>query len=93
MLYKSALRINIKNQISKIKNLESNHMNKKTISIHEMQAQASKIIKDVEAGSSYQVMRYSKPVARIISEKEYQCLTGECRGCVQDLVKNLKLNK
>jgi len=61
-----------------------------TISVHEMQAKASKVIKDVEAGQEYQIMRYSKPVARIISEEEYKCLTGECRGCVQELVAELK---
>jgi len=67
-------------------------MNKKlqTISIHEMQAKASKVIKDVEAGEEYQIMRYSKPVARIISEEEYKCLTGECRGCVKQLVDKLQ---
>lgn len=61
-----------------------------TISVHELQAKASKVISDVEAGNEYQIMRYSKPIARIISEQEYHCLTGECRGCVQDLVKQLK---
>lgn len=66
-------------------------MNKiNTISIHELQAKASKVIKDVEQGKTYRVMRYSHPTAVIVSEQEYQCLSGECRGCVQDLVKNLR---
>ena len=63
----------------------------KNININILQAEASKVIKDVEAGKVYKIMRYSNPVAVLISQDEYECLTGECRGCVKELVK--KLNK
>ena len=62
----------------------------KTINVNELQSGASKVIKDVQEGKSYQVMRYSEPAAYIISSEEYQCLTGECRGCVKDLLTQIK---
>lgn len=62
----------------------------KNININILQSEASKIIKEVELGKTYKIMRYSKPKAVLLSVKEYECLTGECRGCVKDLVKKLK---
>lgn len=63
------------------------------ININELQAGASRVVKEVEAGKTYKIMRYSKPVAVLVSAEEYECLTGECRGCVQDLVRDLKKEK
>lgn len=67
--------------------------NTQTINVNELQAKASKVIRNVEAGKTYKIMRYSKPVAVLVSAEEYECLTGECRGCVQDLVRKLKNKK
>ncbi len=64
--------------------------NQKTVTVNKLQSDVSKIIKDVEKGQTYHVMRYSKPVAVVISPDEYECLTGECRGCVKQLVAELK---
>lgn len=62
----------------------------KTISVHQLQAKASKVVKEVNEGQTYHIMRYSKPVAVLMSQKEYECLTGECRGCVKQLMNELK---
>lgn len=68
-------------------------INKKTVTVNKLQSEVSKIIKDVEKGGTYEVMRYSKPVAVLISKDEYECLTGECRGCVKQLMDQLKNKK
>lgn len=65
----------------------------KSISVHELQAKASQVVKDVSLGYTYHVMRYSKPTAVLISQEEYDCLTGKCRGCVKELVDDLKKSK
>lgn len=65
----------------------------KTVTVNKLQSEVSKIIKDVEKGNTYEVMRYSKAVAVLISKEEYECLTGECRGCVRQLVDELKTKK
>lgn len=61
----------------------------KTISTNKLQTELSKAIKEVEAGEIYQVNRYSKPVAYLVSKEEFEKLaTGsECKKCVQDLRK------
>ncbi len=66
---------------------------RKSVTINKLQSGVSKIIKDVEKGNTYQVMRYSKPVAVLVPQEEYECLTGECRGCVRSLVDELNLQK
>jgi prevent-host-death family protein len=62
-----------------------------SVSVYKLQSQVSKIIREVEKGNVCQVMRYSKPVAVIMSHAEYKCLTNECRGCVRELVNELNL--
>ncbi len=62
----------------------------KTINVNQLQAKASQVVKDVENGKTYTIMRYSQPVAVLLSQEQYECLTGECRGCVQELVEKLK---
>lgn len=64
--------------------------NIKSVNINILQAQASQIVKDVEKGKTYKIMRYSQPVAVLMSQEQYECLTGECRGCVQQLVDKLQ---
>lgn len=62
---------------------------KNTISVHELQAKASKVVKEVSEGKTYHIARYSKPTAVIISEDEYNCLTNGCRGCMKDMMQEL----
>lgn len=62
----------------------------KTINVNELQSGASKILHDVETGSIYEVMRYSEPVAVVLSYKNYLGLKGNCQKCVEDLRKLVK---
>lgn len=57
----------------------------KNINVNELQAEISKILKDVQRGSTYEVMRYSKPIAVVLSYDKYLKLQGECKRCVEDL--------
>ncbi len=65
-------------------------MANKSINIYNMQANISKTLKEVEKGSVYEIMRYSKPIAVVISYKNYLKLKGECKVCIEDLRKLLK---
>ncbi len=69
----------------------------KSININELQSKVSQVLKDVEKGSSYEVIRYSKPIAVILSKEEYGELKGElediranCRFCAQELRERLE---
>lgn len=68
-------------------------MAKKTqiVTVHELQAKASKIVKDVQSGSIYKVLRYSQPVAVVMSIDEYECLVGECKGCIKDFMQSFEI--
>lgn len=59
----------------------------KNISTNLLQNQLSKVIKEVEGGEVYQVARYSKPVAYLVSREKYEDLiSGEsCKQCVREL--------
>lgn len=59
----------------------------KNISTNKLQTDLSKVIKEVEGGEVYQVARYSKPVAYLVSREKYEdLLSGEsCKECVKDL--------
>lgn len=61
----------------------------KYININELQANISKIIKEVKSGCIYKAVRYSEPVAVILSDKKYEKimaslneLRAACRSCV-----------
>ncbi|AKM82043.1 TPA: prevent-host-death family protein [Candidatus Berkelbacteria bacterium] len=60
---------------------------RKIININELQSQISKIIKDVQDGNTYEVMRYSEPVAVVLGYEDYLKLKGECHRCIADLRK------
>ena len=62
----------------------------KNINVNELQSDISKILKDVQEGNVYEVMRYSEPVAVVLSYREYLTLKGECKRCVIDLRKIAK---
>lgn len=73
----------------------------KSININELQSQISKVIKAVEKGEEFEVVRYSKPVALVISSKKYEKILKElvdlkcsCRNCVDEFKKSkLKIKK
>lgn len=53
----------------------------KTININQLQSQISRVMKDVEGGESYEVMRYSRPIAVIRPKKEEKGALG-CADCL-----------
>lgn len=61
----------------------------KQITTNELQDKLSKIIKEVETGEIYEINRYSKSVAYLISGKEFKKFVEgtECKECMQDLRK------
>lgn len=66
----------------------------KSININELQSQISKVIKAVEKGEEFEVIRYSKPVALVLSSKKYEKILKElvdlkcsCRNCVDEFKK------
>ena len=59
----------------------------KNINVNELQSEISSVLKDVQKGNAYQVMRYSEPVAVVLSYEDYLNLKGECRECIKDLRK------
>jgi prevent-host-death family protein len=66
----------------------------KNININELQSKISQIIKLVEKGEEFEVIRYSHPVAVVISSKKWEKienemneLKGSCRKCVDEFKK------
>lgn len=61
----------------------------KNINVNELQNKISQVMREVEAGKVYQVSRYSKPVAYLVPQGEYEeTISGEgCKACMQDLRK------
>jgi len=57
----------------------------KTININELQAQISRVIRSVEGGETYEVMRYSRPVAVIVPKQEHKTGKSECGLCQEKL--------
>ena len=71
----------------------------KTININELQSKISQVIKVVEKGEDFEVIRYSRPVAVVMSSKKYEKiqneineLKGSCRKCVDEFKKIKKKN-
>lgn len=56
----------------------------KTININQLQSQISRVMKDVEGGESYEVMRYSRPIAIIRPKKEEKFGT-DCEQCLKKI--------
>jgi len=61
----------------------------KKISINKLQNEISSVVREIESGAVYEVMRYSKPVAYLVSVEEYEKLKAgeDCKKCVSDLRK------
>lgn len=64
----------------------------KSITVNKLQTDISKVLREVEAGEAYEVMRYSKPLAYLVSKESFDRLkSGEnCKACVEDLRKITK---
>jgi len=62
----------------------------KTINVNELQANISKVLRQVEKGEAFEVMRYSDPIAVVLSYEDYLKLKGECKRCIQDLRRLVK---
>jgi len=64
----------------------------KNITTNKLQSDLSKVIKEVEDGEVYEVSRYSKPVAYLISKDEFENMVeGKgCKKCMEDLRKIAK---
>ena len=91
MLYYNHL--TLKQQNIKAFKQRENMRKVKTINVNELQSGASKVIKDVQDGEIYEVMRYSKPAAVIIPYGKYEKLKGECRHCVDEIKEIIKEKK
>jgi len=59
----------------------------KNINVNQLQNQISKIMREVESGEVFEVSRYSKPVAYLVPQKEYEsAVSGEgCKKCLTEL--------
>lgn len=59
----------------------------KKIAINKLQNEISRVVKEVESGETFEVMRYSKPVAYLIPQKDFEELSSgtNCKKCVTDL--------
>jgi len=54
----------------------------KTININQLQARISRVMKDVEGGEVYEVMRYSRPVAVIRPKSGEGAEELGCKECI-----------
>jgi prevent-host-death family protein len=61
----------------------------KQITVNKLQSEISKVIHEVETGEIYEVNRYSKSVAVLISKEKFEELSGGegCQACMKDLRK------
>ncbi len=61
----------------------------RSININQLQDQVSKIIRQIEKSEVIEVVRYSKPVAYLISREDYLRLVEQtqCKSCITDLRK------
>jgi antitoxin (DNA-binding transcriptional repressor) of toxin-antitoxin stability system len=64
----------------------------KTININQLQAQISRVMKDVEGGEVYEVMRYSRPIA-IVGPKNAPVpdKKTDCQMCIEKMDKILEV--
>jgi prevent-host-death family protein len=65
---------------------------------HELKTQTKRLIGEVAQGERYVVLRYSRPVAVLLSMKDYCEMTrldpAKCNQCQADIKKTLaKINK
>lgn len=66
-------------------------MDQEFVNVNELQNETPKIVKGLESGKKFILMRYSKPVGVLLGYEEYEkiikSLSGhveECKGCIKD---------
>jgi len=64
----------------------------KNINVNELQNTISQVMREVESGEVFEVSRYSKPVAYLVPQEEFEnSISGvKCRKCLEDLRKIAK---
>ena len=62
----------------------------RNVNVNELQTNVSHIVKDVEAGQIYRVMRYSQPAAVLIPYEDYENLRGNCQKCMGEVKESLR---
>ncbi len=66
----------------------------KSINVNKLQSEVSKVIKECEKGETFSVMRYSDPVAYLVSKKEYEKLQHkDCEKCLSEIREVAKMAK
>lgn len=57
------------------------------ITINKLQNEISSVVREIEGGAVYEVLRYSKPVAYLVPVEEYEKLKAgeDCKKCVTEL--------
>ncbi len=66
----------------------------KSINVNKLQSEISKVIKEVQKGQTFEVIRYSEPVAYLVSKKEYEvCKDHDCAKCLSEIREVAKLAK
>lgn len=63
----------------------------RTINVNQLQAQISRVLKDVEGGETYEVMRYSRPIAMILPKDKQADESDKCDKCAAKLDKIMML--
>lgn len=66
----------------------------KSINVNKLQSEISKVIKQVKSGQTFEVIRYSKPVAYLVSKEEYERLQHkDCEKCISEIREVARLVK
>jgi len=65
----------------------------KTINVKDLQSKISQVLKDVQDGDVYEVMRYSEPFAVVLSYEDYLSLKGECKHCIMKIREAVEIIK
>lgn len=65
--------------------LRVNGERSRTINVNELQSNISEVLNEVKKGEIYEVMRYSEPIAVVLSYEDFLSLRGECKRCIEDL--------
>jgi antitoxin (DNA-binding transcriptional repressor) of toxin-antitoxin stability system len=78
-------------EVNKIQYCQLSTYPMRTININQLQSQISRVMKDVEAGESYEVMRYSKPIAVITAKSAQKKEKDRCEECINKLDKIIML--
>jgi len=66
----------------------------KSINVNKLQSEVSKVIKECEKGTTFEVIRYSKPVAYLVSKKEYEAYKNhDCAACLSEIREVAKIAK